>query len=131
MGKRIRVHDAALGGALVVHGSVRTPSPHQFDINEVPLGMAVRRGTNASKSGRVPRGNFASGGSTAGDTIALVDAQVDALPAQALAFHLRHKNFCEHALATHRAGSYLFMIKYSTKGLYSMVVRQRVVVGIG
>ena len=105
VGKRIRVHDAALGGALVVHGSVRTPSPHQFDINEVPLGRAVRRGTDASNSGRVPRGNFASGSNIASDNNTLVEAQVDALPTQALALHPRRNYFCKRALATHRTGN--------------------------
>ena len=105
MGKRIHVHDAALGGALVVHGSVRTPSPHQFDINEVPLGKAVRRGTDASNSGRVPRDNSASAGSIAGNNRTLVEALVDTLQAQALAFHLRRTCFDEQTFATHRAGN--------------------------
>ena len=105
MGKRIHVHDAALSGALVVHGSVRSPSPHQVDINGVPLGRAVRRGTDTANSGRVPRNIFASAGSFAGDNSSLVEALVDALQAQALAFHLRRNYFDKQTFATHRTGN--------------------------
>ena len=92
MGRRIRVHDAALTDVQVAHGPVRIPCPHMSCTSSEPLVYKVLK---------ISGNSFASAGSSAGDNRTLMEVLVVALQAPALASYRWRIFFRPQALARH------------------------------